>query len=168
MKSLVELNKIINKKRDVLNLSIKNDEPQDVIYKKSVDVDEAISEYIKAQDYFKIERENILALYKNIIDTPFKNNIINQIKSDILIKYVNITEKELNHFSSNIYIYTVLMNKNIDKVKIVEVINRLNNLYVEEWQEDGIVKDNVINETNLDYYKSLNKKYLKIVKGKLK
>lgn len=60
------------------------------------------------------------------------------------------------------------MNKNIDKVKIVEVINRLNNLYVEEWQEDGIVKDNVINETNLDYYKSLNKKYLKIVKGKLK
>lgn len=168
MKSLVELNKIINKKRDVLNLSIKNDEPQDVIYKKSVDVDEAISEYIKAQDYFKIERENILALYKNIIDTPFKDNIINQIKSDILIKYVNITEKELNHFSSNIYIYTVLMNKNIDKVKIVEVINRLNNLYVEEWQEDGIVKDNVINETNLDYYKSLNKKYLKIVKGKLK
>ena len=34
-------------------------------------------------------------------------------------------------------------------------------------QEDGIVKNKVITEQDIDYYKSLNKKYLEIVKEKI-
>ena len=42
MKSLIELQKNIDEKKKILNLSVENDEPQDVLYQKSVDKDEAM------------------------------------------------------------------------------------------------------------------------------
>lgn len=167
MKSLIELQKIIAEKRDVLNLSVKNNEPEDVLYKKSVAVDEAIAEYIKAEQYFKTEREKIINLHGDIINTPFKDEVIEQIKGEVSQRYANITEKELEHFSTNVYIYAVLFANNIHKFKVVAVLNNLNCLYAEAWQEDGIVQDSVIKEETTDYYKAINKKYLEIIKEKL-
>lgn len=46
MKSLIELQKNIDEKKKILNLSVENDEPQDVLYQKSIDTDEAIAEYM--------------------------------------------------------------------------------------------------------------------------
>lgn len=168
MKSLIELQKNIDEKKKILNLSVENDEPQDILYKKSVDTDEAIAEYMKAVQYYKEERKKIINLNGDIINTPFKDEIINQIENDVLKKYPNISRKELKHFSSNVYIYAILIANNIDKFKLVAVINNLNCIYAEEWQENGIVQDSVIHEINTDFYKALNKKYLKIVKEKLK
>lgn len=167
MKSLIELQKNIDEKKKILNLSVENDESQDVLYQKSVDTDEAIAEYMKAVQYYKEEREKIINLHGDIINTPFKDEIIKQIETDVLKRYPNISRKELKHFSSNVYIYAILIANNVDKFKLVAVINNLNCIYAEEWQEDGIVQDSVIHEINTDFYKALNKKYLEIVKEKL-
>lgn len=167
MKSLIELQKNIDEKKKILNLSVENDESQDVLYQKSVDTDEAIAEYMKAVQYYKEEREKIINLHGDIINTPFKDEIIKQIETDVLKRYPNISRKEIKHFSSNVYIYAILIANNVDKFKLVAVINNLNCIYAEEWQEDGIVQDSVIHEINTDFYKALNKKYLEIVKEKL-
>ena len=82
--------------------------------------------------------------------------------------YPNISRKELKHFSTNVYIYAILIANNVDKFKLVAVINNLNCIYAEEWQEDGVVQDSLIHEVNTDFYRALNKKYLEIVKEKLK
>ena len=167
MRSLKELQKIIAEKRDSLNLAIKNNESQDVLYQKSVAVDDVIAEYINAEQYFKAEREKIINLHADVINTPFKDEVIDQIRTDVIKRYPNISEKELTHFSTNVYIYAVMFANNIHKFKVVAVLNNLNCLYAETWQEDGIVRDSVINEKTTDYYKSINKKYLEIVKEKL-
>lgn len=167
MKSLIELQKIIAEKRELLNLAIMNNETQDILYQKSVAVDDVIAEYINAERYFKTEREKIINLHADIINTPFKDEVIDQIKSDVLKRYANISQKELEHFSTNVYIYAVMFANNIHKFKVVAVLNNLNCLYAEAWQEDGIVRDSVINEKTTDYYKAINKKYLEIVKEKL-
>lgn len=167
MKSLIELQKNVAKKKELLNLSVENGEPQDVLYKKSIEADEAIAEYMKAEQYYKTEREHIIQLYGDIINTTFKDEVVNQIKSDVLKRYPDISKKELEHFSMNVYIYAILVANNIHKFKIVAVLNNLNCVYAEEWQEDGIVQDSVIHEVNTDFYKTLNEKYLGIVKEKL-
>lgn len=167
MKSLIELGKLIDESRDELHLAIENNEPGDEILKKSVALDDVIAEYIRAERYFKTEREKTINLYADIINTPFKDEVIDQIKCDVLKRYANVSKKELEHFSTNVYIYAVLFANNIHKYKVVAVINNLNCLYAEAWQEDGIVRDSVIHEKTTDYYKALNKKYLEIVKEKL-
>ena len=63
MKSLIELQKNIDEKKKILNLSVENDEPQDVLYQKSVDTDEAIAEYMKAVQYYKAERGRFYGIY---------------------------------------------------------------------------------------------------------
>lgn len=167
MKSLIELQNSINLHRDILHLSIKGNEPGDVVLEKSKALDEVIAEYIRAERYFKTEREKIINLHADIINTPFKDEVLDQIKCDVLKRYAGITSKELEHFSSNVYINAVLFANNVHKFKVVAVINNLNCLYAEAWQEDGIVKDSVIKEETTDYLKAINKKYLEIVKEKL-
>lgn len=168
MKSLIELSKMIDESRDELHLAIKNGEPGDEILKKSVALDEVIAEYIKAERYFITEREKIINLQGKIINAPFKDEIIDQIKCEVLKRYEGITRKELEHFSTNVYIYAVLFANNVDKLKAGAILHNLNYLYAEQWQEDGIVQDTVINEPTTDYLKSIHKKYLEIIKEKLK
>ena len=40
--------------------------------------------------YYKAEREKIINLHGDIINTPFKDEIINQIESDVLKRYPNV------------------------------------------------------------------------------
>lgn len=167
MKSLVELEKIITKKRDALHLSIKNNVPKDTLYEKNIAVDEAINEYLRAIDYFKSKREKLMNVYSDMLNTAFKDETINRIKNDVRKDFPKITNEELDHFSNNVYVYAVLNAHNLDNNKIFGILNNLNNLYVESMQEEGIVKNKVITEQDIDYYKSLNKKYLEIVKEKI-
>lgn len=167
MKSLVELKKIITEKRDVLHLSIKNNEPKDILYEKNIAVDEAINEYLRAVKYFKSEKEKLMNVYGEMLNTVFKDETINKIKNDVKKDFPKITNEELDHFSNNVYVYAVLQAHNLDKNKIFGILNNLNNLYVDSMQEDGIVKNKVITEQDLDYYKALNKKYLEIIKQKI-
>lgn len=167
MKSLIELGKMIDESRDELHLAIKNGEPGDEILKKSVALDDVIAEYIKAERYFITEREKIIDRQREIIDAPFKDEVIDQIKCEVLKRYEGITSKELEHFSTNVYIYSVLFAHNVDKLKVGAILNNLNCLYAEKWQEDGIVQDSVINEVTSDYLKKIHKKYLEIIKEKL-
>ena len=167
MKSLVELKKIITEKRDVLHLSIKNNEPKDILYEKNIAVDEAINEYLRAVKYFKSEKEKLMNVYGEMLNTVFKDETINKIKNDVKKDFPKITNEELDHFSNNVYVYAVLQAHNLDKNKIFGILNNLNNLYVDSMQEDGIVKNKVITEQDLHYYKALNKKYLEIIKQKI-
>jgi len=167
MKSLVELQNSIDLHREILHLSIKGEEPKEIILQKSKELDNVIAEYIKAERYFITEREKIIDRQRKFIDAPFKDEVIDQIKCEVLKRYEGITSKELEHFSTNVYIYSVLFAHNVDKLKVGAILNNLNCLYVEKWQEDGIVKDNVINEVTPDYLKKIHKKYLKIIKEKL-
>ena len=106
-------------------------------------------------------------VYGEMLNTEFKDEIINKIKSDVKKDFPEILDEELEHFSNNVYVYAVLQVHNVDKNKIFGILNNLNNLYVDSMQENGIVKNKVITEQDIDYYKSLNKKYLEIVKEKI-
>lgn len=167
MKSLAELKRVITEKRDILHLSIKNNEPKDILYEKNIAVDEAINEYFRAIEYFKSEKEKLMNVYGEMLNTEFKDEVINKIKSDVKKDFPEILDEELDHFSNNIYVYAVLLAHNVDKNKIFGILNNLNNLYVDSMQEDGIVKNKVITEQDIDYYKSINKKYLEIVKERI-
>lgn len=167
MKSLAELKRVISEKRDILHLSIKNNEPKDVLYEKNIAVDEAINEYFRAIKYFKAEKEKLMNVYGEMLNTEFKDEIINKIKSDVKRDFPEILDEELDHFSNNVYVYAALHAHNLDKNKIFGILNNLNNLYVDSMQEDGIAKNKVITEQDIDYYKLLHKKYLEIIKEKI-
>lgn len=108
MKSLAELKRVITEKRDILHLSIKNNEPKDILYEKNIAVDEAINEYFRAIEYFKSEKEKLMNVYGEMLNTEFKDEVINKIKSDVKKDFPEILDEELDHFSNNVYVYAVL------------------------------------------------------------
>lgn len=164
--NLLKLKKEIDKKKEELNKAIETNQSEDFIYSKSVEIDEIINKYMQVDKHFKDEKEKLMNNYKDLFDTPFKEEVISQIKEEVKEKFNDISKEELEHFSNNVYVYAVMMAHKLDKNKIIAQINHLNNLYFDAMQEDGIVKS-TINANELDYYKALDKKYLEIVKERI-
>lgn len=164
--NLLQLKKQIDEKRKELDNSIEKSESQDIIYSISVELDNLIAEYMKVEQIFKEKKKKLMDNYKELFDTPFKEEVVSQIKAEVREKFSDISEEELEHFSNNVYVYAIMMAHELDKNKIFAQINHLNNLYFDAMQEDGIVKSK-IDERNLDYYKALDKKYLEIVKERI-
>lgn len=164
---VIKLHKEIECAKDKLNKSIENGEDYNTIYKNSIAVDKLIAKYLKAEKYLKDERSTIMKNFDNILNAPFKDEILSQIKADVKERYKNVLQEELDYFSYNVYVYAVLMAHNVTKNDILIQLNYLNNKFFDEMQEDGKIKNCCIHEDNTDFYKQIDEKYLKIVKERI-
>lgn len=164
---IIKLDKDITNAENELNKLVENDVEYNKLYEKSVLTDKVIAKYLEAKQYLEQERKKIVKDYSEQLNKPFRLEITSQIKQEVIKDFPNVKEKELNHFSNNVYVYATLRAYDVNEIDIVEQLLYLNNRYFDEVQEDGIVKDNKINCTNIEYLKKLNDKYMKMIKERI-
>ena len=128
--------------------------------------------YLQTLGIFFLDWYIVINSYIAIYDKIFCSNYAKPLVQDFISIGNGVTTNVYTFYQYYIndfgYIYAILIANNVDKFKLVAVINNLNCIYAEEWQEDGVVQDSLIHEVNTDFYRALNKKYLEIVKEKLK
>ena len=106
--------------------------------------------------------------YNNLIETPFKNEIIGQIRSEVRLKYPSMGIEELLHFSTNVYIYATLIVHNIPEQEIVNQLMFLNNKFFNATQnDDEIIINREMEQPTLEYLKYLKEKYVKIIRERI-
>lgn len=165
--NVIKLHDEVAKVEKQLNKLVDSGEEYDKLYNQSVVVDQVIAKYLRAKQHLENERKMIIDKYQNKLNTSYREEIVSSIESDVKAQYPDAKEIEIEHFSNNVYIYTTLSANNIDKNEIIEQLMYLNNVYFEEMQEDGRVKNSKIDSNNLKYLEDLNKKYLKIIKERM-
>ncbi|MCI8310290.1 Spo0E family sporulation regulatory protein-aspartic acid phosphatase [uncultured Clostridium sp.] len=156
---LRELNEKIIKKRNELDSSIENNKDGDVIYKISVELDDLIAEYIKYEN-----QKKILDKYNDILNNPYKREIINEIKKDVKKQAENISDFELECYCNNVYLYTCLKANGISNDEIAKQILYRNNMVAENLE--GSENSNI--DIDLKFNTDISNKYYKIIKEKLK
>lgn len=166
-KKLENLQQLISKKKDELNLLITSNSSQDQIFMKSVELDIVIAEYLKAVSHYEKENTKLIGKYKDLLEKPFKTEIIEQMKREILEKIEIVSTEELNHFCNNLYVLCLLKIYNVDEQEIIKQLMYRNNLYLHEMKQKGKVLTSDITEIELDFYTKLKNKYLKIIKEKI-
>lgn len=164
---IVKLYQDITNTEKELNRLVDNEVEYNKLYEQSVITDKVIVKYLEAKKYLENERKKIVKNYSELLDNPFKAEITMQIKEEVKKDFPKSKEKELNHFSNNVYVYATLRAYNIDEQDIVEQLLYLNNRYFDDMQEDGVVKNSQITDTNIEYLKKLNDKYMKLIKEKM-
>ena len=158
----------INKARKEMDLAIANNEDYDIIYKKSVYIDKIILEYLDAEKKLYKERSKLMDKYNNLIETPFKNEIIGKIRSEVRLKYHSMGIEELLHFSTNVYIYATLIVHNIPEQEIVNQLMFLNNKFLNATKnDDEIIINRETEQPTLEYLKYIKDKYMKIIREKI-
>lgn len=160
-----KLEKIIEEKRKELHLAIENGEKEDVIYKKSTELDEAIAEHIKATEHYE-ECKKKLDEFKDILQMHYKDEVINMIKNEVIDKFKNSSEKELEHFCNNVYMMSCLKAHNINRDKTMELIMCNNHIFLYENKID-FSKEDSPSLRELSFYTKLEEKYTKIIKEKI-
>lgn len=165
--NIIKLNEDITKAKGKLNRLIENQVEYNEIYEQSVVTDKVIAKYLKVKEYLEKERKRIMKDYSKLLDSPFQLEITSEIEKEIKEDFPKVKEKELNHFSNNVYIYSILRAYNINEQDIVDQLVYLNNRYFDEMQEDERVKDSKIKCTNIEYLKNLINKYMKKIKEKM-
>ena len=164
---IIKLDKDITNAENELNKLVENDVEYNKLYEQSVLTDKVIAKYLEAKQYLEQERKKIVKNYSEQLNKPFRLEITSQIKQEVIKDFPNVKEKELNHFSNNVYVYATLRAYDVNEIDIVEQLLYLNNRYFDEVQEDGLVKGNKINYTNIEYLKNLNDKYMKMIKERI-
>ncbi len=157
--NLKKLNEKIVQKRDQLNLAIENNEDEKNIYKKSIELDNLIADYIKYE-----KQEKVIEKYNYILNNPYRDDIINLIKNDVKKHIKNISDYELECYCNNVYVYACLKANNISKDEIAKQILYRNNLAAEKLE--GL--DSNMNNMDLQFNIDISNKYYEIVKDKLK
>ena len=169
MKNDIEkVQKKIDKARKEMDLSIANNENYSIIYEKSKYIDNIILKYLDVEKKLKKERRKLMKKYDNLIETPFKNEIIAQIRSEVRLKYPSMGVDELLHFSTNVYIYAVLIVHNVPEHEIVKQLIFLNNKFFNTTQNyDEIIINREMEKTTLEYLKYIKNKYEKIIEERI-
>ena len=135
--NIMEVQKRINDARKKMDLAIKNEEDYSKIYEKSICVDKLINEYLVVKTNLEYERRKLMTKYNNLIEMPFKNEIIEQISIEVREKFPDVKEEELKHFSTNVYIYATLIVHNIPEQDIVDQLMFLNNRYLDSIKDEN-------------------------------
>lgn len=164
---VIKLHDEIVKVEKELDRLVENGEEYDKLYEQSIVTDKVIARYLKAKKHLEEERKKLIDKYKDELDSPYKEEIISQIQSEVKKDYPDVGEIELDHFSNNVYIYATLSAYKIDKHEIIKQLMYLNNVYFENMQENGEIKDSKIDNNNLKYLENLNKKYFKIMEERI-
>ncbi len=169
MKNDIEkVQKKIDKARKEMDLSIANNENYSIIYEKSKYIDKIILKYLDVEKKLKKERRKLMKKYDNLIETPFKNEIIAQIRSEVRLKYPSMGVDELLHFSTNTYIYANLIVHKVPEQEIINQLMFLNNKFFNATQNnDEIIIDREMGESTLKYLKYIKDKYVKIIKERI-
>lgn len=158
----------IDKARKEMDLAIENNEDYSKIYEKSIYIDKIILEYLDKEKKLNVERSKLMDKYNNLIETPFKNEIIGQIRSEVRLKYPSMGIEELLHFSTNVYIYATLIVHNIPEQEIVNQLMFLNNKFFNATQnDDEIIINREMEQPTLEYLKYLKEKYVKIIRERI-
>ncbi len=158
----------IDKAKEELDLAIKNNEDYSKILEKSAYIDKIILEYLDAETNLKKERRNLMNKYENLIETPFKNEIIGKIRSEVRLKYPGMGIKELLHFSTNVYICATLFAHKVPEQEIVNELLILNNNFFNATQnDDEIIINRKMEQPTLEYLTYLKEKYVEIIKERI-
>lgn len=168
MDDIIKLHKEIIEAQKKLNALVEQEDGEyEKIFNKSVKTDKVIAKYIKAKANLENERKLLMKKYEKELETPFKNEIIAQIRTEVRLKYPGIGVKELLHFSTNVYVYATLLAHNISEQEILEQLVYLNNIYFEDIQENDDILQNCMIDSDLEYLKYLKEKYIKIIKERI-
>lgn len=105
-------------------------------------------------------KNKLYSSIKKILLNPNKK-ILNNIQLDLLNKYNNISQIELDMLSSNIYDYCYLMINKIPKQNILDYISYKNRYYYDKLSVED--KESLI---SIDYntLKELTSKYIKLLR----
>ena len=166
--NLIKLKKDIKRCKDELDFNILNNSKDEIIVRKTIELDMNVTLYTKACCFDDEENKKIFEKYENIIEKSYKNEILNKIKNDVKDIFNNTSLEELNHFCNNVYSLCSLMAHNIDEHKIVQYIMLKNNLFRYQMEQRGIHIYSLDNPNlTLKLCTKLKNKYVKIIKGKL-
>lgn len=164
---IMKLDQNINNAKKKLNRLVEEEIEYSKLYEQSIRTDQIIMQYLETKRFLKRERRKIMKDYSELLNQTFRVELITKINQEVRKDFPNISEKELNHFSNNVYICAVLKAYKVEEQDIIEQLLYLNNKYFTEMQEDGLIKDSSINSNNIEYLTKLNEKYLKIIKKRI-
>lgn len=164
---IIEMYEEIKKVEQELDNAVENDEEYSKIYEKSIVTDRVIAKFLKAQKQLEKERGILMKNYEKELNADFEDEIIAEIKQEVKEKYPNVGDRELVHFSNNVYVLTALQAHKTDKQEIVEQLLFLNNRYVEDAEENGQVLKSDIDKSNISFLKHLSSKYTKIIEERI-
>ena len=163
---IVKLDKELAEVERKLNKLVENGEEYDKVYNQSVVTDKVIIRYLDAKKKLEDEQKKMIKKYQDKLETSYKEEIINQIKTDVKKEYPTINDIELNHFSNNVYVYSTLTAYEVNEQEIIDQLVYLNNRFIELSNGDYL-KDNSVKLDNINFLKELNEKYVKIIKSRI-
>ena len=180
MSSKIEdLDKQVTELNEKLAKYVENGSEWNKIYNQSVLIDQVIVKYLNEKKRLNTIEKKLIKKNSDKLQLPDKEEIINEIKNDVKNKFPDVTEKDLEFFSTNLYIYATLTVLKAEKQDIINQLMFVNNRYIEthiiDRKKDIAVENNVANFENDDsitkidykYIRSLNDKYTKIIEEKL-
>ena len=163
-----EVQKKIDDARKKMDLAIANGDDYSKILEISTNIDQIINEYLATETNLIDKRRNLMTKYDDLIETPFKNEIIGQIRTEVRQKYHAMGIQELLHFSTNVYIYSILKAHNIPEQEIVDQLMFLNNKFLDVTKNDNeIVIGREMEQPTLEYLTYIADKYAKIIKERI-
>ena len=163
---IVKLDKELAEVERKLNKLVENGEEYDKVYNQSVVTDKVIIRYLDAKKKLEDEQKKMIKKYQDKLETSYKEEIINQIKTDVKKEYPTINDIELNHFSNNVYVYSTLTAYEVNEQEIIDQLVYLNNRFIELSNGDYL-KDKSVKLDNINFLKELNEKYVKIIKSRI-
>ena len=147
---------------------IENSHDLNFYMKKMTDIKKVVLDYLDENGELEKERRNLMKEYNHLIETPFKDEIINEIRKELRLKYPAMGIDELLHFSTNLYIFATLKVHNISQQEIVDKIMTLNNEFLNILQDqDNITIDREMQPPTLEYLQGIISKYEKIIKERI-
>ena len=122
-----------------------------------IEINGQLKEFSKYSDK-KIE--SIGEKYKSIFDREDKTKILDKIKTDISVKYKDISLLELEILSNNIYEYCCLTKNNISQDEILKYLLAKNNFYNNFLTNNTTEKLITILNINVKFLNLLVKRYM--------
>lgn len=93
-----------------------------------------------------------------------KIDVLKMMKKDIEMQFKNIDEQELNQISNNLFILCLAKINNLTDQEIADKIMKNNKKFIKAMEEQGKMISAENFDVKSDIYKSLQEKYIKIIK----
>ena len=79
--------KVVQEKIDKAILDIKNSKDINIYIEKMAYIEKIVLNYLDENGELENERRNLINKYENLLETPFKHEIIGQIRAEVRLKY---------------------------------------------------------------------------------
>ena len=160
--------KTTQEKIDKAILDIKNFQDINIYIKKMAYIEKIVLDYLDENGELENERRKLINKYKNLLETPFKHEIIGQIRTEVRLKYPAMGIEDLLLFSINVYTFATLKVYKVPEQEIINKIITVNNEFLNILQnQDKIIIDREMEQPTLEYLQSLISKYQKIIKERI-